>query len=321
MTGAEESANVLTVLLRPDAATYARDPYRQWFASVIAFHLLHDNPSAKAKLLQVTEGDSSKDEEVVTSIQTVAAHLNISITRGDDARITVGYLMLLLGWTFEDLDAVNDFLAEGSNVQSLIQAISQPIPAGGDLVQGLCAFLLGIVYEFSTKDSPLPRTSFHSVLSKRLDRERFLERLTRLRSHPLVRDFEVTPQKYRLDSGSNLPDIFFDSVFVDFFKDNFSRIGRSIDRAPELEISVVTNGVQKGISRELVDSLRSQVEAKDHALQEAKTKVASLEDALYSRETDHRRSSEATALEISRLKAAFNDLETAHETKLRYEHH
>lgn len=318
MAGAEESANILTVLLKPDAAAFARDPYRPWFASVIAFHLLHDNPTAKAKLLQVTEGDSSKGEEVVTSIQTVAAHLIASIANGDDARISVGYLMLLLGWTFEDFDAVNDFLAEGSNVQSLIQAISQPLSAGGDIVRGLCAFLLGVIYEFSTKDSPLSRTSLHSILSKRLDREQYLERLSRLRSHPLVRDFEVTPQKYRLSAGNSLPDIFFDSIFVDLFKDNYSRMGRAIDRAPEFEIAVMTNGVQKGISRELVDSLRSQVEDRDCALQEAKTKLLSLEDALHTQEAEHRRAIEAATVELSKLKSSFGDIERVHQEQLGY---
>jgi hypothetical protein len=248
----------------------------------------------------------------------VAAHLITSITKGEDARIPVGYLMLLLGWTFEDFDAVNDFLAEGSNVQSLIQAISLPASAGGDLVQGLCAFLLGVIYEFSTKDSPLARASFHSVLTKRLDREQFSERLTRLRSHPLVRDFEVSPQKYRPTPGNSLPDVFFDSVFVEFFKDNYSRIGRSIDKAPEFEISVMTNGVQKGISRELVDSLRSQVENKERTLQDAEAKIASLEVTLRSQAAEHGRTYEATAVEVSKLKASINDKERAHDEQLRY---
>ncbi|TWU78936.1 hypothetical protein ED733_007999 [Metarhizium rileyi] len=317
MAGTEESANILTVLLRPDNMLLARDPYRQWFASVIAFHLLHDNPTAKTRLLEVTEGDSSKGEEVVTSIQTVTAHLTTGITRSYDARIMVGYLMLLLSWTFEDLNAVDDFLAEGSNVQSLIQAITQPVSAGGVIIQGLCAFLLGVVYEFSTKDSPLPRTSLHSILSKRLDREQFLERLKRLRSHPLIRDFEVTPQKHNPSTGNSLPDIFFDSVFVDFLKDNYSRIRRSIDRAPELEISVMTNGVQQGISRELVDSLRSQVVDKDRALQETEAKVISLEEALRNQQAEHRQSNEANALELSKLKASLGTAEVVHEEHLR----
>ncbi|KAG5985116.1 hypothetical protein E4U55_001365 [Claviceps digitariae] len=316
-SGADESANILAVLLRPDPSKYARDPYRQWFASVIAFHLLHDNSTAKAVLLGVTEGDASKDEEVVTSIQTVTAHLISGISRGDDARVLVGYLMLLLGWTFEDLDAVNDFLAEGSNVQSLIQAILQPSPPGGDIVQGLCALLLGVAYEFSTKDSPLPRSNLYSILTERVDREQYLHCLNRLRVHPLIRDFEVTLQKYDPSNNNGLPDVFFDAAFVNFVKDNYSRIGRSIDRSPELEISIVTNGIQKGISRELVDSLRRQVEEKQRALEELQEKVASVEDTLRHREATHQRSIDELTMELTKLKTALENAEQLHEEKIR----
>lgn len=316
--GVDESANILTVLLRPDLSKYSRDPYRQWFAAVIAFHLLHDNPTAKTTLLGVSEGDASKGEEVVTSLQTVTAHLISGISRGDDARILVGYLMLLLGWTFEDLDAVNDLLAEGSNVQSLIQAISQPSVSGGEIVQGLCALLLGVAYEFSTKDSPLPRPKLHSILMKRVDREQYLDCLTRLRIHPLIRDFEVTSQKSFPSRGNTLPDVFFDAAFVNFIKDNYSRIGRSIDRRPELETSIIANGVQKGISRELVDSLRRQVEDKQRALEEMRDKVASLEYALSHREATHQNSMEELMVELSKLKVALERAEQAHEEKIRY---
>ncbi|KAG6042144.1 hypothetical protein E4U41_004948 [Claviceps citrina] len=316
-SGVDESANILAVLLRPDPNEYARDPYRQWFASVIAFHLLHDNPAAKAMLLGVTEGDASKDEEVVTSIQTVTAHLISGISRGDDARILVGYFMLLLGWTFEDFDAVNDFLAEGSNVQSLIQAILQPSVPGGDIVQGLCALLLGVAYEFSTKDSPLPRSDLYSILIERVDRDQYLDCLNRLRIHPLIRDFEVTPQKWSPSSGSGLPEIFFDAAFVHFLKDNYSRIGRCIDRKPELEISVVTNGIQKGISRELVDSLRRQVEDKQRDLEEMQDKTASLEDALGHREATHQRLMDEVTGELAKLRTAFENADCMHEEKIR----
>ena len=266
LEGSSESANILTVLLRPSSGTATADPYRQWFAAAIAFHLLHDNAAAKAKALGLTEGDSQKGEEVVSSIQTITAHLISGIGRRDDPRSLVGYLMLLLGWMFEDMDAVNDFLAEGSNVQSLIQVVLQPLPAEADLVRGLSAMLLGVAYEFSTKDSPIPRATLHSILTSRLGRDSYLDRLSTLRAHTLIRDFEVTPQKHGSSSPNGLPSVYFDAVFIEFFKDSYSRIARAIDRAPELEISVVANGVQRGISRELVDSLRGQVEDKDRAL-------------------------------------------------------
>ena len=317
-SGQDESSNVLTVLLDPSRDVLASDPYCLWFAAVIVFHLLYCNSTAKEKASALTEGDSANGEEVVTCIQTLAAHLIACLRRDDDARVSVGYLMILLGWLYEDVDAVNDFLNEGGNVQSLIQTVLDPIVVGGDIVQGLCALLLGVVYEFSTKDSPVPRATLHSILLSRLDRDRYLDRLGKLRSHPLVRDFEVTPQKLDPSTPGLLPKVFFDPVFVDFLKDNFSRMSRAIDRAPELEISIVANGVEKGISRDLVDSLRSQVEEKDRALQEAKDAAVSLGRQLGQEQANSRRLQESADLEEAKAKEANNERERKHEAELRY---
>lgn len=329
LAGGEELTNALTVLLAPSADRSASDPYRLWFSAVITFHLLYDNSAAKSKALSLTEGDAAEDEEVVTSIQTVTAHLLTGLRRGDDVRISVGYLMLLTIWLFEDLDAVNDFLSEGSNVQSLIQAISQPVMAESELIQGLCAMLLGIAYEFSTKDSPVPRTTLHSILTTRLDREQYLDRLLKLRSHPLLRDFETIPQRRDPALLSGQADVYFDSVFVNFFKDNYSRIARAIDRSPELEISVITNGVQKGISRELVDSLREQIREKDKAIEEAKVAAESQASRLGQEQGEYRRfkeeankelqkSREEAKREIAMAKAAQEGIQRSHEAEIRF---
>ncbi|KYK56043.1 Vesicle tethering p115-lik protein [Drechmeria coniospora] len=314
--GPHESANILSVLLRPTNGVDATDPYRQWFAAVIAFHLLHDNIPAKAKVLAVTEGDSEHGEEVVTSIQTVTAHLISGISRGDDARMLVGHLMLLLGWMFEDMDAVNDFLADGSNVQSLIQAVIRPFNMEAELVQGLSAMLLGVAYEFSTKDSPIPRTTLHSILTSRLGRDKYLDRLASLRCHPLIRDFEVLSHKQDASSPGGLPRVFFDAAFVDFLKDNYNRIARAIDRSPEFEISVVANGVEKGISRELVDSLRQQVEEKERALQDATSNAVSLQSLLEQKQAESSRVADETARDMAQHRSSREALQKSHEAEM-----
>lgn len=314
----DESANVLTVLLRPDTNLSVTDPYRQWFAAVITFHLLYDNPMGKTKTLAVAEGDSSTGEEVVTSLQTITAHVITGINRGDDPRIIIGYLMLLTSWLFEEPDAVNDFLSEGSNVQSLIQVVSQPSIICGEIVQGLCAMLLGIAYEFSTKDSPISRTALHSMLTSRLDKERYVDRLIKLRSHPALRDFETTLQRQDPSSNNGLADVFFDSIFVDFFKDNYSRISRAIDRSPELEISFITNGVQKGISRELVDSLREQLKEKDESIEAIKNTATTLETNLSEQKAEHRRALDEVAQTLNKNKRDHQLLLDSHATEIKY---
>jgi len=320
-SGRDETANVLTALLQPSPQTVASDPYKLWFAAVITFHLLFDNAQAKTNAMAVTEGDAESGEEVVTCIQTVAGQLAAGLGRGDDGRVLVGYLMVLLGWLFEDLDAVNDFLGEGSHVQSLVQAVLQPTGATGadDIVQGLCSMLLGMVYEFSTKDSPIPRATLHPLLASRLGRERYLDSLSKLRSHPLMRDFEVTPQKLDPSNPTRLPDVFFDATFVEFFKDNYNRATRAIDRDPGIEIPVVTNGIQKGISRELVDSLRGQLDEKQSALQDIEATLASARAQLEQEQADHRRTRDSNLVEVSRIKSVNEALQRQQEDESKYD--
>ncbi|KAK1832103.1 intracellular protein transport protein USO1 [Podospora conica] len=299
---ADELTNVLTTLLQPMPEAIASDPYRYWFAAVLMLHLIHENPETKALAMAVTEGDEESGEEVVTCIQTIAAHLISCVAKSEDPRVIIGYLMLLLCWLFEDLDGVNDFLCEFTNLKGLIQSAVEN-PAGDPIVQGLSAMLAGVIYEFSTKDSPVSRAKVGENIQSLMGRDRYVDKLSRLRSHPLMRDFEVLPQKL-LDPGAGLPDVYLDDAFVEFFKDNYSRILRAIDREPGLEISVMTNGVEKGVSRELVDSLREQVEQKDRALEEIEAEKSSLASQLGQEQADHRRAKDQAAAELARANAA-----------------
>jgi len=274
-SGADETANALTTVLQPLDGHSSGDPYRYWFASVIIFHVIFDDSAAKSFAMSITEGDAANGEEVVTCIQTITANLITGIQRNADERILVGYLMLLCGWLFEAPDAVNDFLGETSNVQSLLAAIQS---SNSSIVPGLCGVLLGIVYEFSTKDSPLPRSSLHSLLIS--SRDQYIDRITKLRHHPLFRDFDVLPQKLSSAPVGGLPEVFFDKEFVDFTKDNFSRMIRAIDRLPGIEVPV---GIPEGISREIVDSLRSQLEqaqSEHHSTKEALAMMKAINKSL-----------------------------------------
>jgi hypothetical protein len=300
---ADELTNALTILLQPNPEAATADPYRSWFAAVLMLHLLHGNPETKALAMSVTEGDEASGEEVVTSIQTMTAHLLSSVAKSEDPRISIGYLMLLLCWLFEDLEGVNDFLGEFTNLQGLIQAAIEN-PNGDAMVQGLSAMLAGVVYEFSTKDSPVPRAKVREMIMSRMGRDRYVDKLSRLRSHPLMRDHEVLPQK--LD-GEKLPDVYFDDTFVDFFKDHYSRILRAIDRDPDSETSVLTNGIQKGVSRQLVDALRAEAAEKTLALQQAQTQTADLTAQLAQEQAAHHQTKHLLSTDASRA----NDAATA----------
>lgn len=310
-----EVDNVLTILIDDSESTRAGDPYRPWMASVLLFHLLYEDHDAKEIARSVTEGDAESGEDVVTCIQALSANLISGVQRGDNERVSLGYLMVLCAWLFEDPDAVNDFLGEGSNVQSLVQLTTQD-NLHNVLISGLCAFLLGIIYEFSTKDSPVPRATLHQILTLRLGREQYTDHITKLREHTLVRDFEVLPQ--RLDSSrlGGLPDVYFDTTFVEFLKDNFSRVVRAVDREPGIEIPIIANGIQRGVSRDLVDSLRAQVEDRMQALQKAESEILNLAQKLGQEQADHRKTKEFAALELCRIKSVNGALQRNHEEEV-----
>ncbi|GLI71957.1 vesicle-mediated ER to Golgi transport protein [Penicillium ochrochloron] len=314
VSGQDRIPNILSVLLiAPDARGNA-DPYQVWMASVLLFHLIFDDAEAKAIAMQVTEGDAESGEEVVTSVQSVVGNLITGLQRGDDERITVGYLMLLCGWLFEDPDVVNDLLVEGSSIQTLLQEIKHQ-RAPSKLIPGLCTVLLGIIYEFSTKDSPIPRVTLHKLLIEQLGREQYIDKITKLRECPLVRDFEVLPQT-AAGQIDGLPEVFFDRSFVEFLKDNFSRLIRAIDREPGFEVSVVANGVEKGVSRDLVDSLRAELEDRGQTIQKLESDLVTIQRKLDQEHLDHRKTKESGSFELSKAQQALQSVQTSHGQEL-----
>lgn len=314
MSDHHEADNILTILLEdPDARGV--DPYRPWIASVLLFHLLYEDFDAKNIAMAVKDGDAETGEEVITCVQTLTGNLISGERKGVDDRVSIGYLMILCAWLYEDHDAVNDFLGEGSNLQTIVQFVIQDSHSKV-LVPGLCAFLLGIIYEFSTKDSPISRETLHQLLTTSLGREQYSDKITRLREHPTIRDFEVLPQGLSSSSQGGLPEVYFDRTFVDFLKDNFSRILRAIDRAPGIEVPVIANGVQKGVSRELVDSLKAQVEDRSQAIQKLESEVVTIERKLGQEQADHRKVKESAVIELNRIKSINDALQRNHEEDL-----
>ncbi|KAF2193685.1 hypothetical protein K469DRAFT_551244 [Zopfia rhizophila CBS 207.26] len=317
-SGEDETANVLTTLIAGPKGSQTIDPYRTWFAATLIFHLIFEDREAKDVLMQVAEGDAESGEEVVTCIQALTGNLIASLQVGEDERVSIAYLMLLSGWLYEDASAVNDFLGEGSSLQSLVQAASKP---GNDqiVIKGLCAALLGIIYEFSTKDSPIPRRELQPILTSRLGREKYLDAITQLRNHPIVRDFEVLPQNSSSAHGGNLPEVFFDATFVDFLKDNFSRLSRAIDRDPGLEI----HQSHDGIDRDLVDSLRGQLEEKTQAIEKIQSELLTAEQKLNQEQADHRKTQQSSLTQLNTIKRINEDLHKNHDVdvaKLEREH-
>lgn len=312
--GEDETANILTTLMSGPHAhgSASGDAYRVWFAAVLVFHLIHDDREAKDRLMSVSEGDAEAGEEVVTCIQALTSVLITSLQMGEDDRIPIAYFMLLCGWLFEDAAAVNDFLGEASTFNSLIQHITKPSPntENKPVVNGLCAALLGIIYEFSTKDSPVPRRKLQSILLQSLGREKYLDTIAQLKAHPHIRDFE--PHDASFSTGPS-PRVYFDEDFVDFLKDNFSRLARAIDRDPGQE----QHESHDGIDRDVLDALRGEIAEKNNTIESMQTHIQELEQRASHASAEHRKVLESAQTQVNTIKRINEDLHANHEKESR----
>ncbi|EWC46137.1 hypothetical protein DRE_04711 [Drechslerella stenobrocha 248] len=296
-SGEDETANIFNALIELDSDSRA-DPYRTWLSGAIFMTLIFDDQEAQGLAMQLTSGDTESGEEVVTAIQTLSSNLVSALQYGLDSRISLTFLMILCVWLYDNPEAVNDFLNEGSTIESILAIINQSNKAD-TILQGMCAFLMGIVFEFSTKESPIPRGTLHSLILGRLSKDQYFHKLHKLRQHPTIRDFEVIGnQPHR----KGLPEVYFSSEFIEFFKDNYSHILRALDRDPGDPSGRLSNGESKMVSTEMLESVTAQLETKEDELSKLRATHTALEHKLSQEQEELRRFKESSSLTVQKIK-------------------
>lgn len=210
------------------------NPYKVWFAAVILMYAFEDEPENKDIARALKTGDADAGEEVMTSVQAISGLL-ITTLNHMDQRIAIGYLMLLTIWLYEDFNAVNDFLKDESIVKSLLNSLSHNSSGESLLVHGMTAILLGVLYEFSSKESPVSRKDLHALLVKSLGKDNYSLKVKQLLADPVFKFFDETLNFTSIQDESGLPDVYFDSIYVNLVKENSFRIKRALFHDPEGE--------------------------------------------------------------------------------------
>ncbi|KAK4699134.1 intracellular protein transport protein USO1, partial [Phenoliferia sp. Uapishka_3] len=300
--------------------TEPMDSYAPFFASLLFSHLLLHSETSKKAACQIyftgddaePGGDGDEDERAtLVSIivgnlmmaqreQAQSANAGAGPERGLEwSRVMIGYLIVLSVWLWESPATVKEFLSEGSNLQVLIQPITQS--SGVDsAVQGLCAFLLGICYEYNREPGAITRETLYPILQSRVGPDQFVSRILRLREDHRFRSvgpnvLEMVDDEDTLEDLSEEDGLWFDYAFVEFLKTNytsdfigskcygtrslvkilsqstpprktnsyFHRLGRSLDASE---------------SSEVVASLRSTIAIQGKDLEDLRAQIVSMED-------------------------------------------
>lgn len=270
------TANLLSALVDydPDARL---NPYKAWFASVILINIFSDDEDdptlhdIRDLVRTVSIGDESLGEEILSCIQAISGMLVTSL-QYSDPRISIAYLMLLSVWLYDDVNAVNDFLGEPATVQALISLVTTH--SGGvshnGLVDSMAAVLLGITYDFTSKEAPFSRAQLHNLLTSTVGRDQYVLKVKKLRECSAYKDFDDEESFTSVERDSTgLPEVFLCGVYVDMIKNNFNRIQRSFDRDPNSEPNT-------RISLEMYDQLQLEYRKCSEDLRSLKLEMANV---------------------------------------------
>ncbi|OQO14625.1 hypothetical protein B0A48_00006 [Cryoendolithus antarcticus] len=295
----ETGANALISLLQPDL----NDHNSIVFASWIAQDLVVDITEAKAAFASIKEGGESEDEDVLTAIQSLGSSLEGLLQSSGNGTTIIAYTSLLTVLLWEFAAGIDDLLAEGS---SLIQALVNHAGnvATSPVTAGAAAVLLGTIYEFSTKDSPIPRRTLAPLLTQKLTRAKYLAALQTLRQDPAVRDFDLYPA----DAAANG----LDATYVDLFQTEYSRLRKAIDKDPGLEV-LPSSASEAGVDRDILDELRQQITGLSTALAAAQQNA---QDSMQTAEQERlslQKEAQTASAEVERLRRINQAMQAGHE--------
>ncbi|KAI5452848.1 Vesicle-mediated ER to Golgi transport protein [Naganishia albida] len=324
-TDAPQSAGtlLLNALVETPLPGQPFDPYRPLFACLLMSHLVRNSEAAKAAAREIAlpSMDDGDEDEGDALIQVIVGNLMMAAREqaecvnrrsrenpvagateeSDWTRVMVGYLILLCTWLWDSPKSVNEFLNDSSNIQVLIGPITQS--TGVDpIVQGLCAFLLGVCYEFNREPGEVTRATLYPILHSRIGPDQFVSRMARLREdarfkavQPDQFDTEPSPPAPGQDVGAPVGDdvdeedgleIWFDWAFVDFWKNNYYTIQRSIAIDPD---AVRGSTSEDSEAMAVMASLRAKVTEKSAEIDALHQKMSTLAKE---HEADHSQLSE-----------------------------
>ncbi|KAK0459266.1 p115 like vesicle tethering protein [Desarmillaria tabescens] len=234
--------------------------------------------------------EADDDEPPQTLLQILTENLSLALLSRSHAntsdrdsrewdRLIVGYLTLLSQWLWDDPAAVRDFLNAGG-LGVLVEPINH-ISDSDSIVPGLCAFLLGVCYEFNREPGEITRHTIHPILH-RLGVDSLVGCVSRLREDERFKSVgpdamvflypplsHIQPSTAKSDAEVE-GEIWFDWAFVDFWKSNYYTVQRGFSTAPD---QLSSSSGQNAETMVLVASLRETIRKQSEEITALQTQL------------------------------------------------
>lgn len=210
---------------------YSVDTLTNWLVCVALSHTMIENKTQKEQLLRVQLATDSSSQALALMTQVCSM-----MQQGVEFQKRIALLMLLSTWLSNCPLAVSHFLNIPTNVPYLTSQVS--LVEGDEqevLIQGSCAFLLGICIQFNDDSvQSFTREDLLSLITKRAGLDTFLDKLSSISKSPFYSSAAQKPQlRYR-----KADDLVFDHEFCNLFKSLEHVVVSAVQSKPE----ELTNG-------------------------------------------------------------------------------
>ncbi|XP_052892527.1 general vesicular transport factor p115 [Anopheles moucheti] len=282
---------------------FSTDPLSNWFAAVSMSHALLENPAQKEQLLRVVLATShAKPVSLLEQCNQLLQQANCKF------QSKVGLLMLLSVWLSHCQLAVRTFLSIPGTVAYLTGQISANEHGDNEyLVQGLCAFLMGICIQFNDNSVQEHQREFLcQLLVKRIGLDTYNKKLGEVSKHENYSKSAKQPQ-IRIAATT---DLLLDYEFCRLFKaleavitktmNGFSSGGENIT---ELTLSQEASGLVAQY-KDIIREQDARLQALQQQLTHAEAKVLELTGALEHSQSSNGQLQDQNILLKAQLQAA-----------------
>ncbi|KAL1115755.1 hypothetical protein AAG570_006045 [Ranatra chinensis] len=190
---------------------FSHDSVSNWFSSVCLSHALIENPVQKEQLLRVLLAATAGNPPV-----SLLHQASLLLQQCGKVQSKVGLLMLLSTWLSHCPMAVKQFLSIPTAIPYLTtQAGSNERDENEELVQGLCAFLMGICVLFNNDSvASYTKENLRHLIGNRVGRENFVSKLSEVSRHEQYSKAAKQPQP----RAANSEELLLDHEFCKLFK-------------------------------------------------------------------------------------------------------
>lgn len=170
---------------------FSGDPVSNWFSAVALSHTLIENPAQKEQLLRVLLA-TTLGSPPVSLMQQCTAFLQ----QGNKVQSKMGILMLLATWMAHCPAAVKTFInVPGGMAYLIAQTSANEHDENEEIVQGLCAFLMGICVVFNDDSVPsFSKENLSQLIEKRVGLETYNSKLGEVSRHEIYSRAAKQPQ-------------------------------------------------------------------------------------------------------------------------------